>query len=217
MIEEEAVKASQARMQRAKREIEEMSRQMQAKEATRHDARNSHDKKRRRGAQRGEKTAMISAMTTTLAAEQQEIDELRKKLGRMSAHSSHHDEEPSKIGAGAQSSANGTVCATACKGLVSASLARCMVDCNSLRALSAFERGSIRHSQPATKQSTQGRAQGRHGDSSAPGLGSRHHIMSKQQLKSSHKNLYDKAKVASSQGPSEDSREAEDERLASKE
>jgi len=41
--------------------------------------------------------------------------------------------------------------------------------------------------------------------------------MSKQQLKSSHKTLYDKAKVASSPRPSEDSREAEDERLASKE
>jgi hypothetical protein len=212
------VKASQARMQRAQREIEEMSRQMQAKDATRHGARNSHDQKRRRGAPKGEKTAMITAMATTLAAEQQEIDELRNKLGRMSAQSSHHDEEPSIIGAGAQSSANSTVCATACKGLFSASLARCMVDCNSLTALSAFERGSLRHSLPATKQgSAQGRGQGRHGDSPSPGLGSRHHSTSKQQPKSSHKTLYDKAKVASSRRPSEDSREAEDERLASKE
>lgn len=149
-------------------------------------------------------SAVVSAMATTLAAEQHEIDELRERLGRM--HMSRRRLEPlSAVYVSGPAQVSNATCTAACEGLTSARRAQCMVDCTSLAAISALEFGTLSLRHRGKKSGADDRHSGTHVQrSSGDPLEEGGHF-----LKTARANI----KVDNSGG----ARESEDERLAAEE
>jgi hypothetical protein len=98
--------------------------------------------------------ALVTAMATTMAAEQHEINALRRRLSRLRRRKARAHAGPRAQQAHAVVNATAT-CAKACAGLNGTELAHCQVDCRALAALStlASQHPRIGHASSNTRAS----------------------------------------------------------------
>ncbi len=141
IIEHEAVLASERRIQEAKRRLEEITAKLHAKKQAPQPSEEHGAAPANNGAGAQTTTtaaglnpatqALVTAMATTMAAEQHEIDGLRRRLSHLRHHRKPHN------GVHAVVNANAT-CTKACTGLNGTELTHCMMDCKALAALSTL-------------------------------------------------------------------------------
>ena len=154
--------ATKRRLLTAKRRLEKVAALAQERQERSKTSKNrlSNDESDRDPPYSSQNSAVVTAMATTMEAEQREIDALRKRLKRISerhrnSHVAHQVLSRTREQGQFHAYHSNTTCDAACKELAPVPHARCLVDCISLAELSAFEMGAVSRSVPISRASAQ--------------------------------------------------------------